>query len=87
MADPRLEAAETLENVKNAVTDLLKNIGSIGKLTQFIYLKMLILRRAQFIEAIDSSNVAREMVKKLKPTARYLFGNNIKDVCRTLKEG
>ena len=62
MVDPCVEAAGAMENVKNAVTELLKNIGSIGKLANYVYLKLLTLRRAQFIEMIDMSNTAREMV-------------------------
>ena len=79
MADPRREAAEAFGNVKNAVTNLLKGAGSIAKLTNYGYLKCLMLRRAQFVEAIDISNTAREMVKRLQPTTRYLFGNKIRD--------
>ena len=62
MADPRQEAAMTMANVKEAVGSLLKTVGSIGKMANFAFLKLLQMRRSQFIEATDRSRVAREIV-------------------------
>ena len=85
--DPRQEAAQSMANVKEAVGALLKTVGSIGKMTNYAFLKLLHMRRDQFIEATDRSRVAREMIKRLKPSPRYLFGDQIRTVCRSLKDG
>ena len=62
MSDPRQEAAQTMEGVRDAAGNMLKTMGSMGKLTTHTYLKLLAMRRSQFVESVDSGNAARSMV-------------------------
>ena len=64
MQDPRQEAALSMEGVKEAIMGFMKTLGSLGKMAAFLYGKMTAVRRAQFIEAVDSSRGAKEMVYK-----------------------
>ena len=64
MPDARQEAAQSLEGVKEAAANMMKTIGSIGKMVTFLYSKILNMRRSQFVECVDSNNAARAMVNK-----------------------
>ena len=78
MIDPRQEASLSMEHVKEAIGELMKAIGAIGKMAGFVYLKLCTMRRSQYIEAVDSSRVARDMVKfskklDLKKSIKLLY--------------
>lgn len=62
MSDPRQEAAGALEEIKNTATDIMKTVSSIGKLSTFTFNKLIAMRRSQYVESVDSSKNAREMV-------------------------
>ena len=87
MQDPRQEAAQSLEAVKEAAGHMMKAVGSMGKMSTYLYLKLVAMRRSQYVECVDANNAARAMVKRLKPTTLFLFGDKIQAVCRTLKDG
>ena len=44
------------------------------------------MRRNNFVEVIDKP-AAKKLVRSLKPSALYLFGNDIDRACKTLKDG
>ena len=62
MSDPRQEVAGALEEIKNTATDIMKTVSSIGKLSTFTFNKLIAMRRSQYVELVDSSKNAREMV-------------------------
>lgn len=62
MSDPRQEVAGALEEIKNTATDIMKTVSSIGKLSTFTFNKLIAMRRSQYVESVDSSKNAREMV-------------------------
>ena len=87
MLDARQEASIAMENVKETASGMPKTVGAIGKMANSAYLKLLAMRRKQYTDAVDKSRGAQEMVKRLKPSTAFLFGDQIKSVCRTLKDG
>ena len=60
MVDPRQEASQSFEGVKNTTTDMMKLVGALGKMSTMAYMK---LRRSQYVESVDSSRVARNIGK------------------------
>lgn len=62
MSDPRQEAAQSFEGVKDTALEMMKIVGSIGKMATVVYMRLLTMRRSQFVESVDSSKVARNMV-------------------------
>ena len=63
MVDPRMEADQSLEAVKEAAGNMMKTVGSMGKMMTFLYLKLMTMRRAQYVDCVDMSNAARAMVR------------------------
>ena len=63
MVDPRQEATQSFEGVKNTATDMMKLVGALGKMSTMAYMKLLTMRRSQYVESVDSSRVARNIGK------------------------
>ena len=62
-SDPRVEAAETLDNVKNSTIGVMKELAALGRVSSAMYTKLLKARREQFVDAVDASRTAKAMVK------------------------
>jgi len=64
MDDPRIEASDALQNVRVDAANLLKTVGSIGRLTAYSFNKLLAMRRRQFIGNVDRERGAQVNRKK-----------------------
>ena len=63
-----------------------KTLSDQVKMSAWVFNQLLLLRRGQYLFRVTQEKNARQIIKRLDPSTRYLFGGKIGEVSKTLKD-
>lgn len=85
---PREEAAELFEDLSRQINiEVRSKVSTVLILLADCHNKPTLMHWNQFVDAITTGPVARNLGRKLPPTGDFLFGGNIQSVCNSLQTG
>ena len=85
--DPRQEAATIFEILRNKIlNEWGKTLADQMKLSAWLFNQLLLMRRGQYLFRVTQQKNARQIIKRLEPSTRYLFGGKIGEVSKNLKD-
>ena len=87
MEDPRQETAIIMDILRNKIlNEWGKILADQVKMSAWIFNQLLLLRRGQYLARVTQDKNARQIVKRLDPSTRFLFGGKIGEVSKNLKD-
>ena len=87
MDDPRQEAAIIMDILRSKMlNEWGKILSDQVKMSAWLFNQILLLRRGQYLFRVTQEKNARQIIKKLEPSTRYLFGGKIGEVSKNLKD-
>ena len=87
MDDPRQEAAIIMDILRSKMlNEWGKILSDQVKMSAWLFNQILLLRRGQYLFRVTQEKNARQIIKKLEPSTRYLFGGKIGEVSENLKD-
>ena len=85
--DPRQEAALIMDILRaKMLNEWGKTLSDQVKISAWIFNQLLMLRRGQYLFKVTQEKNARQIIKRLDSSTRYLFGGKIGEVSRNLKD-
>merc|ERR1719318_736222 len=85
--DPRQEVAMIMDILcSKMLNEWGKTLSDQVNMSAWVFNQLLLLRRGQYLFRVTQEKNARQIIKRLDPSTRYLFGGKIGEVSKTLKD-